>query len=458
MSLSRFIEQDIDTTNKFSILVVPNITSQRELEKDSYVLVMENVIRELNKIRDDLFFHLPITEFSERLDFPNTKQYIITMPSFPNSMRIHYDFYQWNKILKSKDIEYDLIWSHLPEQTTNIKNHIHNVWGTDVPVIGYSHWIENSEFAPNWKVTTYHNNISGMLQMEKCGINTRTQKRALIEECKEYYSQKVIDDLERIITPLYLGIEDSRINDSVITETNKVIVFNHRCKEYRGWKKFLQLIQKLDRDDITVFASMADATAIQQVKGMGLEHLFDFDGPDSREEYIEKLSNCRVGFHAGTRWAMSSQDGLCRGVPYVFEKGLETGELFGDKLETGFENWDDALDLINRMLDDDDFRNKQSQFALEHCRGTHSWSSRILAFNDFINKSMNLGLQDVISKGEKKLDILEHVKQKGMITSKELSDYLGWGRQIGFRRYRNFLREQGVKTIYINKQEHYYHG
>ena len=65
---------------------------------------------------------------------------------------------------------------------------------------------------------------------------------------------------------------------------------------------------------------------------------------------------------------MSSQDGLCRGVPYVFEKGLETGELFGDKLETGFENWDDALDLINRMLDDDDFRNTQSQFALEHCR------------------------------------------------------------------------------------------
>ena len=101
----------------------------------------------------------------------------------------------------------------------------------------------------------------------------------MIEECKEYYSQKVIDDLERIITPLYLGIEDSRINDSVITETSKVIVFNHRCKEYRGWKKFLQLIQKLDRDDITVFASAADATAIQQVKGMGLEHLFDFGLP-----------------------------------------------------------------------------------------------------------------------------------------------------------------------------------
>ena len=36
---------------------------------------MENVIKNLSKIRDDLFFHLPLTEYCRRLDFPNTKQY-----------------------------------------------------------------------------------------------------------------------------------------------------------------------------------------------------------------------------------------------------------------------------------------------------------------------------------------------------------------------------------------------
>ena len=33
---------------------------------------------------------------------------------------------------------------------------------------------------------------------------------------------------------------------------------------------------------------------------------FDFDGPSDRDEYTNKLKNCRVGFHGGTRWAMSS--------------------------------------------------------------------------------------------------------------------------------------------------------
>ena len=163
MSLEQFLEDDVDlskiTKSTYQILVAPNITSASNLEKDSYVLVMENVIRELNKIRDDLFFHLPLTEYCKRLDFSNTKQYIIKIPSFPNAMRAHYDFFQWNELLNAKKMEIDVLWSHLPEQTTNIKNHCHNIFSQDVPVICYSHWIENSEFAPQWKTTFYHNNI-----------------------------------------------------------------------------------------------------------------------------------------------------------------------------------------------------------------------------------------------------------------------------------------------------------
>ena len=74
---------------------------------------------------------------------------------------------------------------------------------------------------------------------------------------------------------------------------------------------------------------------------------FDYDGPSDRNEYIRKLENCRFGFHGGSRWAMSSQDGLCKGVPYVFEIGNETGELFGHKMETGFKTTDEAIDLFN---------------------------------------------------------------------------------------------------------------
>ena len=461
--LEQFFEntKDLSSVNKntYQILCVPNITSQNNLDKDSYVLVMHNVIKELNKIRDDLFFHLPITKFCKQLDFDNTKQYIFKMPSFPNSMRAHYDFYQWNEVLNAKKIEMDIIWSHLPEQTTNIKNHCHNTYSQDIPVIGYSHWIENSEFAPNWKTTFYHNNITGMLQMNKCGLNTQTQIDALLEEATEYYSQKTIDKLRNIMTPLYLGIETNKINEFPSFKTDKVIVFNHRTKEYRGWKHFIKIIQKLreQRQDFKVFCSMIDPSGIQILKKTFDDiSFFDFDGPDNRDEYIRKLENCRFGFHGGSRWAMSSQDGLCKGVPYVFEIGNETGELFGHKMETGFKTTDKAVELFNRMLDDNDWRNKQSQLAINHCGDVHSWGNRILPFNKMIDDAIDKQTSDMIQSGDKKDDIVDFIKTKRMVDTKTMSDYLGWGKQIGFRRYRNYLRSiDGIYTTVINKKEYY---
>ena len=461
--LEQFFEdtKDLSSVNKntYQILCVPNITSQNNLDKDSYVLVMHNVIKELNKIRDDLFFHLPITKFCKQLDFDNTKQYIFKMPSFPNSMRAHYDFYQWNEVLNAKIIEMDIIWSHLPEQTTNIKNHCHNTYSQDIPVIGYSHWIENSEFAPNWKTTFYHNNITGMLQMNKCGLNTQTQIDALLEEAAEYYSQKTIDKLRNIMTPLYLGIETNKINEFPNFKTDKVIVFNHRTKEYRGWKRFIKIIQELrkQRQDFKVFCSMIDPSGIQILKKTFDDiSFFDFDGPDNRDEYIRKLENCRFGFHGGSRWAMSSQDGLCKGVPYVFEIGNETGELFGHKMETGFKTTDEAVELFNRMLDDNDWRNKQSQLAINHCGDVHSWGNRILPFNKMIDDAIDKQTSDMIQSGDKKNDIVDFIKTKRMVDTKTMSDYLGWGKQIGFRRYRNYLRSiDGIYTTVINKKEYY---
>ena len=462
--LEQFFENDVDLSSigksTYQVLCVPNITSQAALDKDSYVLVMENVIKELNKIRDDLFFHIPITKYTKRLDFDNTKQYIFKMPSFPNAMRAHYDFYQWNEVLNAKKIEMDVIWSHLPEQTTNIKNHCHNIYSQDIPVIGYSHWIENSEFAPNWKTTFYHNNITGMLQMDKCGLNTQTQIDALLEEAAEHYSQKTIDKLRDIMIPLYLGIEQDKISKSVKTDTDKVIVFNHRTKEYRGWKRFIKIIQELrsQRQDFKVFCSMIDPTGIQMLKkSFNDMSFFDFDGPSDRDEYIAKLENCRVGFHGGTRWAMSSQDGSCKGIPYVYEIGKETGELFGDQMESGFKTTDEAIDLFNRMLDDNDWRNEQSQLALDHCSNVHTWGNRIVPFNDMITEAIDKQLSDVIKSGDKKDDIVEFVKRNKMVDTQTMSDYLGWGKQIGFRRYRNYLRTEvdGLYTTMINKKEYY---
>ena len=41
---------DSDKQYDYKILVYPNITYMQDLEKDSYVVVLRNVIKELNKI------------------------------------------------------------------------------------------------------------------------------------------------------------------------------------------------------------------------------------------------------------------------------------------------------------------------------------------------------------------------------------------------------------------------
>jgi len=41
-------DKDSDTQYDYKILVYPNITFQKDLEKDSYVVVLGNIIRELN--------------------------------------------------------------------------------------------------------------------------------------------------------------------------------------------------------------------------------------------------------------------------------------------------------------------------------------------------------------------------------------------------------------------------
>ena len=60
-----------DKEYKYKVLVYPNITYLKDLEKDSYVVVLGNIIKELNKIRDDLFFTIISPAHIESLVFKN---------------------------------------------------------------------------------------------------------------------------------------------------------------------------------------------------------------------------------------------------------------------------------------------------------------------------------------------------------------------------------------------------
>ena len=92
MNIFNFTEQkDNDKEYKYKVLVYPNITYMRDLEKDSYVVVLRNVIKELNKVRDDIHWTILSPTEVKSLVFPNTTQLPINLPSYPNAMRRHFN-------------------------------------------------------------------------------------------------------------------------------------------------------------------------------------------------------------------------------------------------------------------------------------------------------------------------------------------------------------------------------
>ena len=91
------------------ILVYPNITYAKDLEKDSYIQVIHSMILELNNIRDDLFFYLVTPETLPMFSvIPNVHQFVMYFPSYPQNMRMHFNVRDW-KILRHRKWDFDVI-------------------------------------------------------------------------------------------------------------------------------------------------------------------------------------------------------------------------------------------------------------------------------------------------------------------------------------------------------------
>ena len=91
------------------ILVYPNITYAKDLTKDSYVVYLTNAIRQLNCLRDDLFFYILTPEHLSVLEFPNTQQLVMPLPTHAPVMRVHFNVTAIQKLL-TKFVDIDLVW------------------------------------------------------------------------------------------------------------------------------------------------------------------------------------------------------------------------------------------------------------------------------------------------------------------------------------------------------------
>ena len=443
MSIYKFTDSNGSNKNyKYKVLVYPNITFQKDLEKDSYVVVLCNIIKEMSKIRDDIHWTIFSPEHINSLDFENTKQLILPLPTYPNAMRLHFDQKRIIKELDFRNNDYDIVYSHLPEHTLQLKNVFLNETNIEPKFIGYTHWTEFPEIT-NYAATVMDINFLGLLAMDKCGINTQGQKNLVIKNAKTHFNDDVVNKLDEILEPQYLGWEIPKYDKQ--TTDKKIIVFNHRPHTYKNYPWFLQQIDKLwkVRKDFEVWVPLADK----------IEREYMTNDKYDRFGYFSKLSSCHVGVCCKQKyggWAISATDGMSVGVPYMFSDNDYYHEL-ADFAGVFYSDENQFLEKLELILDDEETRKQYSDKALKRFE-QGKWENSIYQFNNMFNETID-SLPTLKSDTDTYKKVVDFIHKKGSVSKADILNFLNWGVRISFSGYRNRLRKEPTIKFTKNRYE-----
>lgn len=424
--------QDLPLEKVKRILVYPNITS-KNYETDSYVDALSMMISSLRQERNDLFWHIISPAKLKVLDFPNTHQFVIGgFNTYSPQMRIHFNTDEFKReVLNYKTFQYDMVFSHLPEHTLQLMNLLKYQTHFELRCLGYCHWFDFPKIV-TWK-DTFMNNITGLLEMDKCFVNTEAQKRLAIRTAKDFYSDKVLAQLEHILQANYLGIKENTCVPDIVHKTEKIIAFNHRPWVYKDYDTFLDTCDALweKRQDFKVWVPLEKTTHKPYM------YIDKFD----KQGYYEHLSKCRVCYapkqkYAG--WSISATDAMMNGCPVVFYEGDYYKELCPPGCADFFTDIDSAVNLLSKYLDDSDYRNTQAKQQL-------LYASDVLPYSRRSSHQLSLAIDSVLEKNvcvqaQGKLDELKaFIKYRGVVSKKELLAHFKWGQGINFTRYKTAL-------------------
>ncbi len=434
--------QDTDSSREYShrCLVYPNITFQKDFTKDSYYIIMSNILKYLTELRPDIHFTVLTPKIMPGFQYENTEQIIYKQPTYPNEMRQHFDTYQLSKITDFKTKDWDFLYTYLPEHTLQLENHFRNLTNCRPVIFGYDAYIEIPK-TTGYEASLLRQHYAGLMSMNSCGVNSQAVKDTIIEHAPTCLPDSDVEILKDKIEPLPRGWDNVEGPRKKPQTEPKIIVWNHRANSYKSYPWFLQQIDKLweQRKDFTAWVPLSDS----------IDREYIYNKKFDRQGYFTELSKCWVGVcgqshHTG--WANSASDGMAVGVPYIFYNA-DYYSQYAEKAGLYFDKDEEFLKKMNMMLDNENLREEYSNRCIELGK-ENSWENIIKKYNShFVRAEKKFKKVKKDTDGYNK--ILNYIHKVGSVTKEQIMDYLGWGRGIPFDIYRNRLREE--PTIKLTK-------
>ncbi len=416
------------------VMVYPNITLLSALEADSYCHYLNVCLRQLNRLRNDLFFYLVLPQPVELLaDIPNTEVLTLPVPGYPPMMRVHTDTAAI-KALFAKTRDVDVVWTHQPEHTHALRV-VADTTTHRPRWLGYAHWFDVEEVC-SWR-GSFCENISGILEMDKCGINTNSQAVLVGENASRWFAPSVVKQIEQRLYVMPPPVATADVADGIARHTEKTIVWNHRIDESKSWSHFLSLMRRLrsSRKDFRVWAP--------QMKGASPERWIDTTKHD-KKDYLEALRRCRLGVgmpQPYRGWSIAITDCLMKGVPVVLWDEDYYRELYDDALCATTD--DEMLAHINTLLDTPRIRNRAANAALAFAKTTLATDRTMRVFSSWIDEALDAMPKTHTARTQQ---LARLIQKRGRMTKQELVAETKWG-SFAFTPYRRALLERGIVDV-----------
>ena len=437
------------------LLLVPNhslIVFGGSIEQNSYSLFLENFLDLMNNQRQDVFWYILIPKLisNEKKLYSNIKKKLnsnnslfisLDIPKYPQN-QIHFNVNELRQKLKWRDYPIDIIFCHQLEITKHLKLFFKNDTNLDPPIVGYSHLMELPKL--DWK-GIFEYNIIGITEMVTCFINTNFQKQLIIEEARKIFSSSICGVLKEKLEVLPKLVVPSDIRPSKTGNYQKIIYWGDIAGRTKSFIEFRSSIEELrrKRTDFKVWIPLLKSNH-QLLKH---DWIVNNDRINKRI-FFKYLRSCCVGVSPKNQfndWDKTILQGIKSGVPFIIHDSVISKNLYEES--TFYKSNKDLIALLNKYLDDIQFRNLIVEKSIGELINKHNFLKKVKVINRLINKAIN-GVKSVHN--AKTREIIKLIQKHKVISHKDLLSprYLNWDMNVNFSGYRKAILSTGkIKEI-----------
>jgi glycosyltransferase involved in cell wall biosynthesis len=432
---------------QYRMLIYPNITTDvDELWKDSYVKLLPYIINTLCKKYHKLHitYMLPKKLYNLKPRFSNQVDYLAyEVPSNPNKMRTSFSFDSntFTKVTDYKNNPYDIVYTHLPEHTLQLSNLLFNDGISDgIRMIGYLHWAETPRANKGLMKRMLLMNFGGILECEEFGVNSDWLKEYLLKNAKDWFNDKKMDELTKILQVHQLGVEKIDFTPKKY-RGKKILLWNHRVGSYTNFTMMCKAMSKLykKRQDFEVHTTYKKANVSRYKWGRNVDY-------PTNEEYQKYLKD-KVYLHLNTfksysAWSISTTDCLALGIPTITPTGLCYEEMLGDDYPLLYKqnNMDEFISKVEMILDSPKLRNQVVE-KLKPRLNKMKWRQQILSTWIDWENLFDANQYPMVGKGTvKEKEATKKIREYKVINHYQLAKELKLGSLTKFGKTRNRLR------------------